>query len=161
MEFSPICNDKHMIFLTTSTLFHRPRPNVSRYFWKRRFFHSVLAFRLLNVKSVYEHQKRKLSKTIPRVLIFEKAGSSFTCGRMKMAGFEYDYVTLLALLTLCKEFISISLAFPFGRAKTITIGYVWTLFCFFKMEKTFLPGPSRRLAPVLKCRRSVFSTSHC
>ena len=52
-----------------------------------------------------------------------------------MAGFEYDYVTLLALLTLCKEFISISLAFPFGRAKTITIGYVWTLFCFFKMEK--------------------------
>lgn len=54
-----------------------------------------------------------------------------------MAGFEYDYVTLLALLTLCKEFISISLAFLFGRAKTITIGYVWTLFCFFKMEKTF------------------------
>lgn len=53
-----------------------------------------------------------------------------------MAGFEYDYVTLLALLMLCKEFISISLAFPFGWAKTITIGYVWTLFCFFKMEKT-------------------------
>ena len=152
---------KHMIFLTASTFFHRPRPNVSRYFWKRRFFHSVLAFRLLNVKSVYEHQKRKLSKTIPRVLIFEKAGSSFTCGRLKMAGFEYDYVTLLALLTLCQEFISISLTFPFGRAKTITIGYVWTLFCFFKMEKTFLPGPSRRLAPVLKCRRSVFSTLHC
>ena len=25
----------------------------------------------------------------------------------------------------------------------------------------FLPGPSRRLAPVLKCKRSVFSTLHC
>ena len=25
----------------------------------------------------------------------------------------------------------------------------------------FLPGPSRRLAPVLKCRRFVFSTLHC
>ena len=54
-----------------------------------------------------------------------------------MAGFEYDYVTLLALRMLCKEFISISLAFSFAQAKTITIGYVWTLFCFFKMEKTF------------------------
>ena len=38
-----------------------------------------------------------------------------------MAGFEYDYVTLLALRMLCKEFISISLAFSFGQAKTITI----------------------------------------
>ena len=53
-----------------------------------------------------------------------------------MAGFEYDYVTLLALRMLCKEFISISLPFSFGQAKTITTGYVWTLFCFFKMEKT-------------------------
>ena len=67
-----------------------------------------------------------------------------------MAGVEYDYVTLLALLTLCKEFISISfnLAFPFGRAKTITIGYVWTLFCFFKMEKTFLPGTGLKMQTV-------------
>ena len=26
---------------------------------------------------------------------------------------------------------------------------------------SLLPGPSRRLAPVLECRRSVFSTLHC
>ena len=35
------------------------------------------------------------------------------------------------------------------------------LFCCLSTLRCWLPGPSRRLAPVLKCRRFVFSTLHC
>ena len=38
------------------------------------------------------HRKRIFSKTLSTVKIFENAGQSFTCGRMKTEVFEYDDV---------------------------------------------------------------------
>lgn len=55
-----------------------------------------------------------------------------------MAGFEYDYVTLLALRMLCKEFISISLAFSFGRRKRLQQATCGRYFAFSKWKKHFL-----------------------
>ena len=58
-----------------------PRPHVSVFVWKRRFFSSGLAYR----KCIF-------LKSLSRVQIFENTGFSFTCGWTKTQVFEYDDV---------------------------------------------------------------------
>ena len=77
----------------------RPRPHVSLFAWKRRFFSSALAYRP-HVSDENSDPKRIFSKTISWVEIFENAGFSFTCGRKKTEVFEYDDVICNILLPL-------------------------------------------------------------
>ena len=99
-----------------------------RFCLKTAIFSSGLAYR---PHAFWEngHRKRIFSKTLPTVKIFENAGHSFTCGRMKTEVFEYDDVihttsimhTLWGVLSYFH-----CLVFSYGRAKTIRIRFVWT-----------------------------------
>ena len=66
-----------------SSSHQRPRPHVSVFVWKRRFFFSGLAIRW---------KRSHISKTLSRVEIFENAGFSFIYGRSKREVLENDDV---------------------------------------------------------------------
>ena len=71
-----------------------------RIFLKTEVFSSVLALRP-HVNGVFGERKRRFSKTLSRVEVFENAVFVFTCGRVKTEVFE-----------------NADLAFTCGRVKT-------------------------------------------
>ena len=48
-------------------------------------------------------RKRRFSKTLSRVEVFENGGSAFLCGRAKTEVFENDYVTGIGMSQLKKQ----------------------------------------------------------
>ena len=74
--------EQRVTLRNNKTIDLRPCPHVSGYFWKWRFFFSVLAFRP-HVYGVFDHWKRRFSKTLSRVEIFENEDLSYSCGRAK------------------------------------------------------------------------------
>ena len=113
---------KDFYFWHSFKFLHRltPRPHVSVFVWKRRFFLSGWP----HVFGRNGHRKRIFSKTLSRVKIFENPGHSFTrVDRRKRRFFNtvmyWIHHLLLAFRMLCS-------AFSYGRTKTIRIRYVWT-----------------------------------
>ena len=105
----------------------RPRPHVSGYFWKLRFFFSVLAS-CPHVNGVFGHQKRRFSKTVPsveffgkrRLIVFTRTDRNGSC-----------LITMMSYIIErmpCKGYhhISVVLAFSCGQTETIRIRYMWT-----------------------------------
>ena len=64
-----------------------------RIFLKTEVFFSVLALRP-HVNGVFRMRKRRFSKTLSRVEVFENAVFVFTCGRAKTKVFENDDVII-------------------------------------------------------------------
>ena len=103
----------------------RPRPHVSVFVWKRRFFSSGLAYRP-HVSSENDQRKRIFSKTFSetrasrrRLDERKQRFSKYMRGYHKLTYFNNTHA-LWGMLT------SIILAFSYGRAKSILIRFVWT-----------------------------------
>ena len=64
-----------------------------RIFLKTEDFSSILPLRP-HVNGVFGNRKRRFSKTLSRVEIFENAGFAYTCGRAKTKVFENDDVMI-------------------------------------------------------------------
>ena len=97
----------------------------------------------LHVKVVFEHQKRRFSKSALRVEIVENASFSCTSGRTKTDAFDHTAYGMLAYFHRFSVFV--------WTAKTIQIRYEWTLI-FLKTEKMFLKSPFLKISKYVKTR---------
>ena len=87
-----------------------------RIFLKTEVFFSVLALRP-HVNGVFGMRKRRFSKTLSRVEVFENAVFVFTCGRVKTKVFENDDVIIGSSLSrrgFCRWFC---VSFQDGRPR--------------------------------------------
>ena len=129
---------KDSYFWHSFKFLHRltPRPHVSVFAWKRRFFPSVWP----RVFGGNGHRKHIFSKTLSRVKILENPGHSFTCGRTKTEFFQYNDVVNTSFTTNITHALWGMLSYfycsasSYARAKTIRIRATYGRVLFWKTE---------------------------
>ena len=122
----------------------RSCPHLPECFRKRIDFFSVLAFRpQAHWNSIFGHQKRRFSKTVPSGIFVKKTPAYHfrVDGRKRRFLLkQWCHTSYVIQRMPCEGFYpTIVLAFPCGRARMICIHYVWMRFYFFLKKGRIAP----------------------